>query len=154
MKHDTQVFVNRAGEPEIARFLQECDSIFIPQLSSRVDINRYARKITELAKRVEAWDRDVLVGLVATYCNAADRREAYITTVSIAPDSQGRGLASKLIQRSVEIARNRGFARISLEVDSRSFAALQLYRKHGFQECGETDGMLKMVLVLSEDSEE
>jgi ribosomal protein S18 acetylase RimI-like enzyme len=153
MKQDAKVFVNRAGEREIARFLQLCDSTFTPHLSSRVDISRYAKKIAELAERVEAWDRGVLVGFMATYCNATDRDNAFITTVSVAPESQGRGLASKLLQHSVDIARNRGFARISLEVDSRSIAALQLYRKHGFKECGETGSMVKMVLALSEDSE-
>ena len=40
----------------------------------------------------------LLVGLVAAYCNASDRRLAFVTSVSVLPDWSGQGLASRLIK--------------------------------------------------------
>jgi ribosomal protein S18 acetylase RimI-like enzyme len=125
--------VNRASAAQVAGHLQACDHAFVPPLSERVAIGAYARKIAEKAQRFEAWADGELVGLVAVYCTDPEKRGAFITSVSVAPEWQGRGIASQLVGRCLEHVRAIGFGRIELEVDSRNTGAVALYGKCGFE---------------------
>jgi GNAT superfamily N-acetyltransferase/SAM-dependent methyltransferase len=124
--------LDRGLAPQIAAHLLACDSAFVPPLSNRVVINEYAHKIAEKAVRFEAWQDGKLVALVAVYCNRGDEKTAFITSVSVLPEWQGRGIASQLVANAVEHAHALGFVRIELEVDNQNNAAASLYRKHGF----------------------
>jgi hypothetical protein len=79
-----------ANIQNVSKHLKRCDSTFIPTLSSRLDIDDYAKKIIENAQTFEAWTNDELIGLVATYCNSSDRVTAFITSVSVLPKWHGR----------------------------------------------------------------
>ena len=123
---------NQTSAAQIAAHLRACDSAFVPPLSGRVEIDDYAKKIAENAERLEAWAGKVLVGLVVAYCNDTEGRVAFITSVSVLPACQGRGIASQLVTRCIGHAARLGFTRIELEVDQRNAAAGGLYEKHGF----------------------
>jgi ribosomal protein S18 acetylase RimI-like enzyme len=140
---------NEASEAEIARHLQRCDSGFTPPLSKRVDIGDYASKIASNAVRFEAWSGPELIGLVAAYCNDAKRRAAFVTSVSVIGAWQGRGLASRLMNRCVSHARTHGFRRIELDVVDQNAAALKLYEKTGFVKVG-IGNRMTMMLVAAE----
>jgi ribosomal protein S18 acetylase RimI-like enzyme len=123
---------NRATVSQIAEHLSRCDDTFVPPLSSRTDIGAYARKIGEHAECFEAWASGTLVGLVAAYCNDAERLGAYVTSVSVEPGFWGSGIASGLMARCIESMTRKGFVRIELEVDVANDAAIALYARHGF----------------------
>lgn len=123
---------NRASAAQTTAHLRACDESFVPPLGARVNIDDYARKLTDHAQRFEAWLDDELVGLVATYCNAPDRQRAFITSISILPRCHRRGIASKLLAQCLEYLRYLGFSRVELETDDRNVAAHSLYAKHGF----------------------
>jgi putative acetyltransferase len=55
-----------------------------------------------------------------------------------APASRGRGVAAALLGHLLETARERGYARVSLETGSQDFfaPARRLYARHGFEVCG------------------
>ena len=55
--------------------------------------------------------------------------------------ARGRGIAAAVLARLVEIARESGYARVSLETGSQDFfaPAHRLYERHGFTECGPFD---------------
>ncbi len=130
---------NRAGAEEIGRHLRRCDAQFVPVLSGRVDIAPYAEKIAAHAMRFEAWAGDELIGLVAAYCNDAERRRSHITSVSVLEEYSGRGIASRLLRDCIEYAKLEGLAKISLEVAAEHRAAVRLYERCGFSAAG-TDG--------------
>ena len=123
---------NRAGAAQIDTHLRACDNSFVPALSRRVEIDAYAGKIVARAERFEAWSGDHLIGLLAAYCNDPEQRVAFVTSVSVAPQWQGRGIASLLLQDCIEHVRRSGMQRIELEVNVRSSAATHFYKKHGF----------------------
>lgn len=54
---------------ELLLFLQETDDLIVPPISSRIDLEEYAKKITENAVVFGARDEGVLVGLTAIYYN-------------------------------------------------------------------------------------
>jgi len=124
--------LNKASEAEIAEYLLCCDADFVPSLSSRVEINDYARKIAGKATRFEAWSGGMLVGLVAAYCNDQEKHIAYITSVSVLREWMGKGIAANLMKQCIEHAETSGMWQISLEVASDNTPAIKLYEKSGF----------------------
>ncbi|WP_457445576.1 GNAT family N-acetyltransferase [Roseateles sp. P5_E4] len=111
--------------------LRAADASFAPPLSSRLDLAAYADKLFAHARRVEAWQDDVLVGLIAMYANDA-AQGGFITNVSVLPDQQGQGIAGELLTRALALATELRLPRLRLEVYADNTAALALYRRHGF----------------------
>lgn len=138
----------KASVAQIAAHLHACDAVFEPPLSDRVDIAAYADKIAAKAGRFEAWAGDELAGLLAAYCNAPDRGTAFVTSVSVLPAWQDRGMASCLLENCIAHVRELGFSRIELEVGGNNEAAITLYEKHGFSAIGKQGDMVKMALDL------
>ena len=123
---------NKATELEITEHLFACDPEFVRVLKERVDITEYGKKIFNKAERFEAWAGDVLVGIVAVYSNDQIRRTAYITSVSMLGNWQGKGIAAQLISRCIEHTKGLGMESISLEVACDNAPAIGLYKKYGF----------------------
>ena len=140
--------LNRSSASEIASHLLLVDTDFEPTLSSRVNIQTYAQKLQCRAIRFEAWMGEVLVGLVASYCNQLDRGKAFVTSVSVWPKYKGQGIAVQLMRQCIEHARNLGFGQIELEVDQRSLPAIALYKKLGFNKMCSSDSTLTMRMTL------
>src|SRR5438046_2814866 len=86
-----------ATREDIQAHLQACDNDFIPNLGLKVNIAEYSKKIRARAKTFEAWSDKNLIGLVAAYLNDRDTRTGFITSVSVAKQFMGRGIASKLL---------------------------------------------------------
>lgn len=59
--------------------------------------------------------------------------EAHITNVAVLPDYRGRNFAKRLIHRLLNIARERGCVKATLEVRVSNTPAQKLYEKFGFR---------------------
>jgi len=117
---------------ELLTHLRAADAGFAPPLSSRIDLAGYADKLAAHARRIEAWQGDVLVGLIAMYANDP-AQGGFITNVSVLPGHQGQGIAGELLTRTLALAGELKLPRLRLEVYADNTAALALYRRHGFQ---------------------
>ena len=133
-----------ASYEEIHRLLEECDTNFIPPLSSRVDLLAYARKIFENAISFEAWDANVLVGMVNTYLSDASTRTGFITNVSVLREHRGKGIAFILLQMCLDHPRRIGFSRVRLETSLQNAPAIRLYSRAGFRTVEVSGGNLLM----------
>ena len=142
-----------SSEAEITAHLWLCDDAFDPTLSSRAEIGDYACKIVGKAVRFEAWRGDKLVGMVAAYCNQADKGCAFITSVSVLSECQGLGIASQLILNCLCHIRKEGFQRIELEVYSLNHNAVNLYKKYGFSSVRINGAVVLMSLEISQETE-
>lgn len=143
----------RSREADIRRHLTACDNHFIPPLASRVSIPDYAKRLASHATCFEAWSGDELIGLVAVYCNAPDRREAFVTNVSVLPGWTGQGIANRLMRDCIAHIDEKGFGRILLEVDGRAAGAIRLYRTVGFGAKEAQGHKLPMYLELNGNNE-
>lgn len=123
--------LDSVGADALLAHLRAADASFAPPLSSRVDLAAYADKLAAHARRVEAWQGDVLIGLIAMYANDPDQG-GFITNVSVLPGHQGQGIAGELLTRTLALATELGLPRLRLEVYADNRAALALYRRHGF----------------------
>ncbi len=63
--------------------------------------------------------------------------EAHITTICVLPDQRGLGLGDLLLSHMMDLAREMGASRVTLEVRVTNTIAQRLYRKFGF----ETEGV-------------
>lgn len=83
-----------------------------------------------------AWEGETLLGMAALKALDADHGE--VKSMRTAPDQVRRGVAATLLDHVIGTARNRGFARLSLETGANApfTAARALYARAGFVECG------------------
>ncbi|MDJ0911696.1 MAG: GNAT family N-acetyltransferase [Woeseiaceae bacterium] len=82
------------------------------------------------------WDGDDLLGCGAL--KELDDTHGEIKSMRTADEHLGKGVASRLMDNLLAVARDRGYTRLSLETGSGGpfEAALRFYEKHGFEYCG------------------
>ena len=107
-------------------------NIFNPPLHTYVDIEAYSHKIADNAITFEAWENNILIGLIAAYFNDLKNKAGFITNVSVLPEYQGKGIAKKLLVSTLEYGKLLGFGKIRLEVNWDNTSALNLYLRTGF----------------------
>lgn len=137
-----------ASEQEIYSHLMKCNENFIPPLEKKVNIHEYSNKIFQKAVTFEAWSADTLVGLVAAYFNDPKGQTGYITSVSIIKAYMGQGIASILIDSSIDYARQHSFRTICLEVEKSNDHAINLYKKYQFHEYENKDASILIKLDI------
>jgi ribosomal protein S18 acetylase RimI-like enzyme len=125
-----------------------CQNQFIPPLSNTVNISEYSKKIKKLATTIEAWDKEILVGLIAVYCNDYSRKNAFITNVSVLPEYKGMGIATNLINSTIVFVKALKFENILLEVNKKNTNAIKLYKKCNFGIVSMSEDITKMKLIL------
>jgi GNAT superfamily N-acetyltransferase len=80
-----------------------------------------------------ALHRECIVGYVRCWLRSRTGGVASVSHVGVLPESQGRGVAGRMIQHLVEIATaNQYFRRLELEVAEDNAAAVSVYQKAGF----------------------
>jgi ribosomal protein S18 acetylase RimI-like enzyme len=124
---------NIASEEEIFIHLNECSSLFTPDLNETVNITDYSKKIFLHSTTFEAWAQNKLIGLIAAYFSDTKTHVAYITNVSIINEYSGLGLASGLLEMCIAHAKLSHFFSIILEVNKTNTPAINLYKKYGFE---------------------
>jgi GNAT superfamily N-acetyltransferase len=127
-----QFHVGKASQKEIFKFLLDCDSLFIPSLSSRVNIEEYSAKIFEKAKNFEAWSAEKLIGLTSAYYNDLASLSGFISNACLLREFQGRGVGTQLLNQCLAYGRTLGFKQVDLEVGLEDRNALDFYSKAGF----------------------
>ena len=80
-----------------------------------------------------AEENNRIVGYIGMYV-AMDEGE--ITNVAVAPVERCHGIGGMLIAELLQIAENKGIARIVLEVRVSNDSAIRLYERNGFVQCG------------------
>ena len=78
-------------------------------------------------------DRDRIIGIGCLW-SIVD--EAHITLLAVHPDYRGRGLGQLLLFELLKDAIARSLAWATLEVNENNLAAINLYKKYGFQIAG------------------
>lgn len=124
-------YLNYASFADLYKHLKECDLYFIPPLSQRADIHAYANKIRLHGVTLEAWHKEVLVGLLAFYKDN-ENKVAFITNVSILPGYHGKGIARNLLTEFQKFALTNKLIETRLQVNKNNISALQLYLSVGF----------------------
>lgn len=62
--------------------------------------------------------------------------EGHITNIAIHPQYRGKGVSHLIMKALIHTAKERGMARMTLEVRKSNTVARALYTKYGFEPCG------------------
>lgn len=144
--------VNQATGNLILVHLKDCDAGFIPPLSSKVDLWEYSQKMEKYSTTFEAWSGEILTGLVAAYFNDPAKKKGFITNVSVLPAFKGKGIASQLMEKAIQFAKDGGFESVELEVKPHNSVAIHLYSRFGFVRGEENENVLKMIYLVNENN--
>jgi GNAT superfamily N-acetyltransferase len=142
--------INKSTLKQIYNHLEECKSIFIPELNTYVDLDKYSKKIHSKSTRFERFEGDKLIGLIAAYSND-ETKKSYITSVSIEEKYQGTGLAFPLLQDCLNYYKDRNYKSINLEVYKTNKRAINFYTKNGFKTSITNTETIIMEIILERD---
>lgn len=145
---DIEFSIKRANAIQLLSNLEACDYDFFHPLSERVNLEEYANKIYENAITFEAWVFDRLIGMVAAYFNNAADSIGFITNVCVDAKFKGNNIASALMSKCINYAKENNFRSIFLEVNENNQAAINLYNKFGFKVIGRSNEDIKMCLEI------
>ena len=111
-------------------FLQRVDNDFPTPLSARVNLEEYARKLTDHGFVSVTIKQGVIVGMVAMYCNDTENSYAYIPLVAVDSQYRGQKISKSLMDCAIAYARLNGFKTLGLHTENP--VALRLYESLGF----------------------
>lgn len=137
----------KASAEQIKQHLLLSDEKFFPPLSGRINISEYSIKISQKAITFEAWVDEQLVGLVAVYNNTSEGT-LFITNVSIVPDYNGKGIATRLLNNCINWALEKKIDSITLDVNAGNIPAIKFYTKQGFLKMGQNGSIWQMQYKL------
>jgi ribosomal protein S18 acetylase RimI-like enzyme len=140
-----KVYNNKASLKNISNHLDRVDSLFVPSLSSYVNLDKYSKKIFENADRVELWRNEELVGLLAFYTNL---NSVFITNVSLDRSLQGSGFGVKMFNKLFKIIKDKNIEKVNLEVNSKNKKAINFYKSMGFDLENESGKNLLLIFTL------
>jgi ribosomal protein S18 acetylase RimI-like enzyme len=139
--------INQSNLFQVKSHLDQCSELFVPTLSSYVDIYSYSEKLIQKATRIEAFDEIKLIGLIAVYINE-DENLCFVSNVSVIPGFSGKGIATTLFYRTQNLIKNLRVDTMILHVDKNNYPAINFYEKLGFQHDLIFDNKIKMILYL------
>lgn len=132
-----QIRVDDLTSPEIAELLEEhlrdMYATSPPESVHALDLGKLRKpEITFWS----VWDDKQLVGCGAI--KELDSTHAEIKSMRSANRARGKGVGKKMLEHILQVARERNYARLSLETGTQDFfiPARKLYERYGFEYCG------------------
>lgn len=126
--------IEKKAEPkEIQKFLEKINDDVFPVLSSRVDLNFYAEKIARFAECLVIKKNGEIEALSAFYCNDLENKTSYLTLIAVGASLRNQGIATKLLDETIQRAKSKGMKRLILETNEKNQPAIKLYQKYGFK---------------------
>lgn len=115
-------------------FIEAQDHEFDPPLSSRVLLDRYAKRLAQHAEVLLAAETDLQspVGICAFYCNDMTSERGYISYLGVTPPARHHKTGQQLVQRSLEVAWSRGMRSVELHTTPNDPRLQQFYERSGF----------------------
>ena len=96
-------------------------------------INKLKERLTEPhAVQILATDTDKFVGYIAG-SETIFPSYLFLSELFVSPDFAGKGIATELVQRTTEFAKNEGLKGVMVETEHENIPAQKLYEKIGFE---------------------
>lgn len=122
----------------IRNTIEECDNAFTESVIELENYEELLKKIQSHGIVVRAMEDSNIAGFCAFYANDFLQKIAYISLICVAKNYQRRGIGQQLLDRTVQIAKNKGMKRIKLQVLTVDIKPIEFYKKNQFVFTGET----------------
>ena len=133
--------LNESDSSGIVKHLEQVGDEFTQNIQLKTPIYVYAKKLETFAKRIEIWNDEQLVGLLAYYLAT---NEIYISNFSIIKKSQNLGIGSLLMKKFFELELKDAHQNVCLEVKKTNLGAILFYVKNGFEITHDNGANLRM----------
>lgn len=140
---------NRIQKDEFVDYLIKVDEEYIPPISNHVMLADYAGKLISNASIVTAREKKALIGLCAFYCNDYKNKRSFISTIGIQSNFTGKGIAKKILNKTIEMSKEVGMEKIELQVFSGNKRAICFYSKNGFYKVDTIEKLDKLGNIAS-----
>ncbi len=110
------------------------------------------RKYKENWSQFENFDVKYQGAWVGIIRFSSDENALYIRDIQISPKYQNLGIGLSCLRYALEKAKSHSLSRLRLLVFSEN-PALNLYKTFGFQDLGESDGLIKMEMFVNPSAE-
>ncbi len=118
---------------KLISFLGLVDNEFNPRISEQVRLEEYSRKLCRDANLItECGEDGEIYGLVAIYVNDRNNKYAYIPLVAVRKDFRRKGLARKLVNEAIMIAKAN--EKDAVDIHTNNPIGYNLYISMGFTE--------------------
>ncbi|WP_446787894.1 GNAT family N-acetyltransferase [Macellibacteroides fermentans] len=124
----------------LTQFLTEVQNDFNPPLFQRITensdvstINDYCEKLFLKANVFSIYDNKKIVAVIAIYTNDNIDQKAYIPILSVKDKYKGIGLATRLLEKALQCAKEFNMKIINVKTWPENNAAIRLYDKFGFK---------------------
>lgn len=122
------------SKDQLIIFLKKVNNEFPVPLSEKQDLESYAKKLLEKATLCyEINEQNQIIALVAGYTDCLSNNMAYISMVSTLPEYQGKGIATELVKKFINICIDKNISGIHLYAVAENTPAVKLYKKLGFK---------------------
>lgn len=132
---------------EVRAFLMETDEEFPTPLSTHVDIDSYARKLSDFSDFAVCRDGQDIVGMISCYTNQPPL--GYISNVCVKKPYQAQKVFSKLFHLLRRNAKELGISYLRLEVDADNENARRIYEHYGFRTLEARPDSRKLLMELN-----
>lgn len=139
--------LNTSTTEQIVTHLKRCDDLFVPNLSSYVDMESYAGKLFNKAQRIEYFEENELLALLAFYVNL-EHNFCFITNVSVDEKLKGKKIGDSIVLKLVEFCMKKNINKILLEVRKENSKAINFYNKHNFILLNENKDNLELQKII------
>lgn len=117
----------------IQQIVEMCDSSFMVGITHRENYLEILKKMQQHAEFIVLRSVDgTPLGYVSMYANNMETKVAYISMFCIRTDYQKHHLGTELMNKTVEVAWEKGMKTIKLEVLKDNMKAQKFYSNYGF----------------------
>lgn len=88
--------------------------------------------VAEAATDDDLFDGEVVGHVVATGVRVNGQPMGHVKDLAVAPDRQGQGIGSELLERALAVLEEHGLTTVRLEVRESNERAIALYERYGF----------------------
>lgn len=140
----------RLSFDEVRAFLLETDNEFPTPLSTSVNIDAYAKKLSDFSDFALCRDGQTIIGMISCYTNRPPM--GYISNVCVKKGYQRKGVFRRLFGLLTERIADKEIKTLRLEVDNDNPIALKAYLDSGFLVKEIREGSPKVLMEYRTDT--
>lgn len=148
---EVDFYIKSLPQEEILCFLNETNKAHYKKLSDIVDLDAYAKKLSEKATHFTLYDEEKLIGFCPCYFNDDMSKVGYISGISFLEEYRCLGLGGKLLQHIIEYGKENHFKEISVNPDCKNTVLIHFFIKNGFDRYGKSEDRCLLKHIIKEN---
>lgn len=124
---------------KLNNYLTKVDKDFPIPLSSKVNLDKFSKKILKSGVALACFDGERTAGIILFYANNTESKTAYVSVLSVLDSYRKRGIAQSLLNECIKMCKSINFKAIELYTHKTNEGAIALYEKNGFIKISDLD---------------